>query len=73
MVEMLVENGDVDMGIVVLPVDERKFAVQSFIEDQFYVSMNESHPYACQESIALQDLKMKHSLSLRRSSPFTTI
>ena len=37
MVEMLVENGDVDMGIVVLPVDERKFAVQSFIEDQFYV------------------------------------
>lgn len=57
MVEMLVENGDVDMGIVVLPVDERKFAVQSFIEDQFYVSMNESHPYACQESIALQDLK----------------
>ncbi|MCM0626994.1 LysR family transcriptional regulator [Lysinibacillus sp. OL1_EC] len=57
MVEMLVENGDVDMGIVVLPVDERKFAVQPFIEDQFYVFMNESHPYAHQESIALKDLE----------------
>ncbi len=57
MVEMLVENGDVDMGIVVLPADERKFSVQPFVEDQFFVFMNESHPLAKEDSIALKDLK----------------
>ncbi|WP_155592561.1 LysR family transcriptional regulator [Lysinibacillus cavernae] len=57
MVETLVENGEVDMGIVVLPADERKFTVQSFVEDQFFVFMNESHPFAQQDCIALQDLR----------------
>ena len=35
--------------------------------------MNESHPYANRESVALQDLKMKRLLSLQRSLRFTTI
>ncbi|WP_339261230.1 LysR family transcriptional regulator [Lysinibacillus sp. FSL K6-3209] len=53
----LVENGEVDMGIVVLPTDERKFVVQSFVEDQFFVYINEQHPLAKQDTILLQDLK----------------
>ncbi|CAM5721524.1 LysR family transcriptional regulator OS=Lysinibacillus sphaericus OX=1421 GN=LS41612_21425 PE=3 SV=1 [Lysinibacillus sphaericus] len=53
----LVENGEVDMGIVVLPTDERKFVVQSFVEDQFFVYINEQHPLAQQDTILLQDLK----------------
>lgn len=57
MIGTLVENGDVDMGIVVIPTDERKFSVQSFVEDQFFVFINESHPLAQQEHIRLQDLK----------------
>lgn len=57
MIGTLVENGDVDMGIVVIPTDERKFSVQSFVEDQFFVFINESHPLAQQERILLQDLK----------------
>jgi len=57
MIGTLVENGDVDMGIVVIPTDERKFSVQSFVEDQFCVFINESHPLAQQERILLQDLK----------------
>ncbi|UZM99820.1 LysR substrate-binding domain-containing protein [Lysinibacillus sp. MHQ-1] len=53
----LVENGNVDMGIVVLPTDERKFSVQPFVEDQFYVFINELHPLAQFKEIQLQDLK----------------
>lgn len=57
MIGTLVENGDVDMGIVVIPTDERKFSVQSFVEDQFFVFINESHLLAQQEHILLQDLQ----------------
>ncbi|KOY84135.1 LysR family transcriptional regulator [Lysinibacillus macroides] len=57
MVGSLVENGEVDMGIVVLPTDERKFSIQPFVEDQFFVFINESHPLAQQDSIQLQQLK----------------
>ncbi|MGE7094229.1 LysR family transcriptional regulator [Lysinibacillus sp. NPDC048646] len=53
----LVENGEVDMGIVVLPTDDKKFMVQSFVEDQFFVFINEQHPLAWQDHILLQDLK----------------
>ncbi|WP_341301398.1 LysR family transcriptional regulator [Lysinibacillus sp. FSL H8-0500] len=53
----LVENGEVDMGIVVLPTDERKFLIHPFVEDQFFVFINESHPLAQQDSIQLQQLK----------------
>lgn len=53
----LVESGEVDMGIVVLPSDERKFIVQSFVEDQFFVFINEQHPLAQQDAILLEDLK----------------
>ncbi|MGE7842570.1 LysR family transcriptional regulator [Lysinibacillus sp. NPDC093712] len=57
LVGTLVESGEVDMGIVVLPTDERKFIVQSFVEDQFFVFINEQHPLAKQDHILLQELK----------------
>ncbi len=68
MIGTLVENGEVDIGIVVLPTDERKFSVQPFVEDQFFVFINDSHPLALKKYIQLEDLKkMRPSLSLRRN------
>ncbi|EON73745.1 LysR family transcriptional regulator [Lysinibacillus sphaericus] len=64
MIGTLVENGEVDMGIVVLPTDERKFTVQSFVEDQFFVFINEQHPLATQDHILLQDLKNESFITL---------
>lgn len=52
----LVENGDVDLGIVVLPADERKFEVIPILEDQFYIFLHESHPLADCSSIHLKQL-----------------
>jgi len=57
MIGTLVENGEVDIGIVVLPTDERKFSVQPFVEDQFFVFINDSHPLARQDYIQLEGLK----------------
>lgn len=57
MIGTLVENGEVDIGIVVLPTDERKFSVQPFVEDQFFVFINDSHPLALKKYIQLEDLK----------------
>lgn len=57
MIGTLVENGEVDIGIVVLPTDERKFSVQPFVEDQFFVFINDSHPLALKKFIQLEDLK----------------
>lgn len=57
MIGTLVENGEVDIGIVVLPTNERKFSVQPFVEDQFFVFINDSHPLALKEYIQLEDLK----------------
>ncbi|AVK82415.1 LysR family transcriptional regulator [Lysinibacillus sp. B2A1] len=57
MIGTLVENGEVDIGIVVLPTDDRKFSVQPFVEDQFFVFINDSHPLARQKYIQLEDLK----------------
>ncbi|QDQ00393.1 LysR family transcriptional regulator [Lysinibacillus fusiformis] len=64
MIGTLVDNGEVDMGIVVLPTDERKFTVQSFVEDQFFVFINEQHPLAVQDYILLQDLKNESFITL---------
>ncbi|WP_107925009.1 LysR family transcriptional regulator [Lysinibacillus parviboronicapiens] len=64
MIGTLVDNGEVDMGIVVLPTDERKFLVQSFVEDQFFVFINEQHPLAMQDYILLQDLKNESFITL---------
>jgi len=57
MIGTLVENGEVDIGIVVLPTDERKFSVHPFVEDQFFVFINDSHPLALKKYIQLEDLK----------------
>jgi len=57
MIGTLVEDGEVDIGIVVLPTDERKFSVQPFVEDQFFVFINDSHPLALKKFIQLEDLK----------------
>ncbi|WP_042479276.1 LysR family transcriptional regulator [Bacillus ndiopicus] len=55
----LVDSGQIDVGFVVLPTDEKHFTVTPFIEDTFYAFLHEAHPLANQESISLADLKQE--------------
>lgn len=53
----LVEEGTVDLGIVVLPEDESKFNIFSFIQDNFMLFVYEEHRLAQKKSIKLAELE----------------
>lgn len=57
LVGSLVENGEVDMGIIVLPTDEKQFDFEPFIEDEFFVFINEQHPLAKRKEVSLIELR----------------
>jgi DNA-binding transcriptional LysR family regulator len=51
-----VEEGKVDLGIIVLPADEQKFSVYPFIKEEFVLYLNTDHPLSGRESIFLHEL-----------------
>lgn len=53
----LVQSGRVDMGFVVLPIDQEIFAVEPLIEDEFVVYVHQDHPLAQKEGVSLIDLR----------------
>ena len=55
----LVETGQVDVGFVVLPIEEKHFTITPFIEDTFYIFLNTEHPLANREAISLFELKQE--------------
>lgn len=65
-IEYLVEDGQVDVGIVVLPVSNTKFNVLPFIQEQFMLFTNKNHPLANKEIIKLQDLAQEDFILFTR-------
>lgn len=57
LIMQLVDQGDIDLGIVVLPVDEEKFTISPFIQDEFVLFIHCDHPLASHQSITLYSLK----------------
>lgn len=57
LIEQLVEDGDVDLGIIVLPVNEQKFTIYPFIQEPFVLYIHEDHPLAARASVKLTDLQ----------------
>ncbi|WHY00092.1 LysR family transcriptional regulator [Neobacillus sp. DY30] len=57
LIGQLVENGQVDLGIVVLPADTSKFTVQPFITDEFVLYVHKKHPLAMRSSVEISELK----------------
>lgn len=56
-IDQLVEEGTVDLGIVVLPEDESKFNITPFIQDNFMLFVYEEHRLAQKKSIKLKELE----------------
>ncbi|REB05231.1 LysR family transcriptional regulator [Sporosarcina sp. BI001-red] len=56
-VEDLVESGEIDVGVIVLPTDDTLFNVHSFISDEFFVFVHQDHELAKQKDLSLHDLK----------------
>ena len=53
----LVEDGQVDLGIIVIPANEKKFNIHPFIQDEFVLYLHEDHPLAHKQSISLSELR----------------
>lgn len=56
-IEYLVEEGQVDVGIVVLPTDRSKFDTSPFIKEEFMLFINKHHSLAKEELVTLEQLK----------------
>jgi DNA-binding transcriptional LysR family regulator len=56
-VETAVENGDADLGIVVLPVEAGLFDVRPFLCERLSVIVPVGHPLAAKEKITLPELR----------------
>ncbi|WP_018661323.1 cidABC operon transcriptional activator CidR [Heyndrickxia acidiproducens] len=52
-----VENGTLDLGAVVMPVDNELFDHFSFVHDQLVLLLHPSHPLASRDSVTLSQLK----------------
>ena len=57
LIEQLVEEGQIDIGLIVLPADESAFNVYSYFSDEFALYVHKDHPLAARTSIALSELK----------------
>ncbi len=56
-IEAAVESGDLDVGIVILPVEnEASFTILPFFEDRLRVVLHAGHPLATRASVALREL-----------------
>jgi DNA-binding transcriptional LysR family regulator len=55
-VETEVANGNLDMGVAVLPTNEEMFNTFRFVEDQLKLIVHPSHPLAIKEVVALSEL-----------------
>ena len=57
LIEQMVENNEIDLGIVVLPSNQGKFNIYPFIEDEFVLFLHEEHRFSQEKSISLKLLQ----------------
>ncbi|MFP7296266.1 LysR family transcriptional regulator [Neobacillus niacini] len=57
LIGQLVDNGEVDLGIVVLPEDDTKFTIRPFITDEFVLYVHKQHHLANKSAVSIRELK----------------
>jgi DNA-binding transcriptional LysR family regulator len=56
-VEQLVMDGSIDLGVVILPVEESCFGIMPFTRQKCSLVLHKSHPLSGQTSVSLRDLE----------------
>ena len=56
-IEYLVDDGQIDLGIVVLPVNEKLFSVTQIVHEPFKCFVHVEHPFASKTKITIHELK----------------
>lgn len=57
LIEDLVEEGQIDVGIIVLPSDEAKFNISPFVKDEFVLYIHKDRALAQQPFVSLHQLQ----------------
>lgn len=65
-IEQRLLEGEIDLGVVVLPVDEEMFEVKPIIERKMMLTMHPEHPLAAREEVALQELADESFILFRK-------
>ncbi len=65
-IEHLIEDGQVDVGIVVLPTDKSKFNILPFVKEEFMLYTDTDHPLANKEVVQLAELKEEKFILFNR-------
>lgn len=60
-------DGQIDIGIVILPVDEKKFDVYPVIQDQSVLIVHKDHPLASNQKVVMEELKEEKFIILDES------
>jgi len=56
-IERFIDEGSVDVGLVVLPTNQQLFEITPFIEEEFYLFTSPNHPLAQEEIVTVTQLK----------------
>ena len=56
-VKQEVRDGILDLGVVMLPVDEKEFDVVPFVNDELSLFVHQSHPLAQREKVEMKELQ----------------
>lgn len=65
-IEFLVEDGQIDLGIVVLPVDRDAFNILPFINEEFMLFTSNAHRLAEEKIVYLESLKHENFILFNR-------
>ncbi len=65
-IEHLVDEGQVDVGIIVFPTDLEKFHVTPFIKEEFMLYTSSKHRFAEMDEVNLQQLKDEQIIVFNR-------
>lgn len=65
-IEQLVEEGQVDVGIIVFPTDDSKFDITPFIKEEFMLYTSSKHHLATLKEVSLQQLTEENFIVFNR-------
>lgn len=65
-IEQLVEEGQVDVGIIVFPTDDSKFDITPFIKEEFMLYTSSKHQFATLKEVSLQQLAEENFIVFNR-------
>lgn len=65
-VKQQVQEGVLDMGVVMMPVDEKEFEIVPFVRDELCLFVHKSHPLASRDYVELKELEHEQFILIKQ-------